>query len=258
VRVTPRGDAGTSAEPPKQLLDPGHGQALAALAEQQRAVVVELGSLVEVAPDRPPSGGADRHDPLFGTLAHDLDRAVGPEIGERDPGDLRDAQPGVDQEQQDGCVASVGHGEEPPKVVVGERLLDHARHPRPGEGPQRPRLGKPVAQQPVAEGSESPDVAGDADGGKRRPELEEPSSELGRTERVDRQVGAEASAQPIQNHSVPDDRARAQPLGLLRGAEEVGRPPEGDHLITDQLSSVSGRPRSGTPDRQRIRCSAGR
>jgi hypothetical protein len=43
-------------------------------------------ALTHVADDLRPGGPADRHDPFLRALAHDLERAVGPQIAQAQPG----------------------------------------------------------------------------------------------------------------------------------------------------------------------------
>ena len=70
---------------------------------------------------------------------------------ERDPDDLRDAQPCVEQEEQDGSFAEVGRAEQAPQIRIRQRLHDLAWHARPRQGPQRPCLSDAVDGQPVTE-----------------------------------------------------------------------------------------------------------
>ena len=87
MRAAPTGDPGPYLEALEDLLHPPPVER-AAPAEKERRIRGTRATLTEVADDRPAGGRPDRHDPLFGALTHDLDRAVRPEIAEADPGCL--------------------------------------------------------------------------------------------------------------------------------------------------------------------------
>ena len=74
-----------------------------------------------LADERPPGGRADRHDPLLGALAHDMERPVGTDVADPQRGELGQSEAGVEQDEREGPLALVGEGEEAPQLRVGER-----------------------------------------------------------------------------------------------------------------------------------------
>jgi hypothetical protein len=74
---------------------------------------------------------ANRHDPLPCALAHHLEAAVGAEVTRPQPGQLGEAQPGVEHEQDDGAVADRRSVEHAAQGRVIERLDELVGDPRP-------------------------------------------------------------------------------------------------------------------------------
>jgi hypothetical protein len=81
---------------------------LAALGAEDRLAGVGSATSPQVARQRLAGDAPDRHDPLAGALAHDLDTAVGAQVGGAQAGQLRQAQAGVEEQQHDGAVADRG------------------------------------------------------------------------------------------------------------------------------------------------------
>jgi hypothetical protein len=52
--------------------------------------------------------------------------------------------------------------------------------------------------------------------------------QLGQGQRIDRPLGPEAADESLADHAVPNDRARAQALGRLAGAEGLERRSQAD------------------------------
>ena len=88
VRAASPGDPGPALEALEDLLHSSPVEP-AASTEEERLVGRAGTTLTHVADDRRPGGPADRHDPLLRALAHDLERAVGSQITEAQPGRLR-------------------------------------------------------------------------------------------------------------------------------------------------------------------------
>lgn len=77
------------------------------------------------------------------------------------------------------------------------------------------------------------------------------ASKLGRGQRVDRPLGPEAADEALADHAIPHDRARAQALGRLAGAESLERRAEADG-VGERSDWISRSPRSAIPLRRRI------
>lgn len=181
-------------------------------------------ALAKVADDRGASGRADRDDPLLGAFAHDLDRAIRAQVTEPDPGRLGDPQPGVELEQEDRPVAHGGEPEESPESVVGHWLDELVGDALLAECSQCAGFGEPFRLELVPKHLEGPDVAGHADRGEGRPELDEPCSQVRPGQSIDRAIGAERADRPVEDHPVPGDRLGRRALGRLRAEEQIDRP----------------------------------
>lgn len=102
----------------------------------------------------------DRHDPLAGALAHDLDAAVGPQVDGAQAGQLRQAQSGVEEQQHDGAVAGRGTVEQAAHGTIRQRLDELVGHARAAQRAQGLGRGQLLGRAPVAEDLEAAHVAG--------------------------------------------------------------------------------------------------
>jgi hypothetical protein len=130
----------------------------AAAAEEERRIRRTWATLAEVADDRPAGACPDRHDPLLGALAHDLDRAVRPQIAETDPGRFRNTKAGVKKEQQDGPVAHAGEPEKASEGVVGDWLDELVGDTRLAQRAERAGFGELLGLEPVPKHFQRSDV----------------------------------------------------------------------------------------------------
>ena len=134
VRAAAPRDSGPALEALEDLLHPAPVER-AASTEEERLPGRAGTALTHIADHRRPGGAADRHDPFLGALAHDLERAVGPQIAQAQAGRLRDPQSAIEEEQEDRPVADVGDREEPPHRIVADRLHELVGDPRLAERP---------------------------------------------------------------------------------------------------------------------------
>src|ERR1035437_6290943 len=95
----------------EDLLDTVEREPGSRLRKEDGLVGLAPASLGEIPPDRPARTRSDGHEPLLGALAHNLDRAVGPQVTKSDASRFGDAQAGIEEEQEDRLVAGAREGE---------------------------------------------------------------------------------------------------------------------------------------------------
>jgi len=118
--------------------------------------------------------------------------------------------------------------------------------PRSARAPARPSRASQLPKR-----AQATHVSGHAHRRQRGAQLDQPGTQLGRGERIDRPRGAEADDEALANHAVPDNGPRRQALGRLAGAEGVERRAQADGG-GQRSDSVSRSPRSAVPLRRRI------
>lgn len=118
--------------------------------------------------------------------------------------------------RHDGSVAHRADEEQASEQVVGDGLDDLVRHARSAEAAERGRLCQALRGEPVAEHPERADIAGDADGGERRPPARRAmyAAPPGRDRRPGRPFLAAKDAEgasPAEDRVVRDDHRPARP-----------------------------------------------
>ena len=244
VGAAPPGDPGPHLQTLEDLLHPPPVEG-SAPAEEERRVGRAGTALAEVANDRPRAVAADRHDPFLRALAHDLERAVRPQIAQAQAGRLGDPQARVEEEQEDRPVADVGDREQPPQRIVADRLDELVGDSRLAERPERRGLGELLGREPVAEDLERPDVAGDADRGEGRPELEEPGPKIGPGRRSTGRSAPSRADRPARGSSGTSSSvlAEAPSAAFARRNRSTARPRV--RCSKESVAHVRGRPESG-------------
>jgi len=186
VRTAAGPDGRPSPEPGDRQLDPACRQGRPPASAEERIPGGDGRSGREIADERPPGTRPDRHDPLLGALAHDMERPVRPDVADPQRGEFGQPQPSVEQHERQRPLPLVGQGQEAPQLGIGERGDEPVRHLRSAQPSEASRRGELLGRAPVAEGLQTAEVAGDRLGRERGPQFEEPGPELGRSNSVDR------------------------------------------------------------------------